>query len=171
MSLSSSSAQHKENAKQLAPIQVAVITVSDTRDASTDENGLYLKEEIIKHKCSLSSYTVIKDEVEEVESALNAAAREAQVIVINGGTGIAKRDRTFDVVDRKLTKTLPGFGEIFRHLSYNEIGSASMLSRATAGVYNDTIVFSLPGSTNAVKLAWEKLIVPEMAHLVWELAR
>ena len=92
-------------------------------------------------------------------------------MIFNGGTGISRRDRTFDVISRKLEKTLPGFGEIFRLLSYEEIGAAAMLSRATAGVYRDTVVVSTPGSTNAVRLAMEKLILPEIQHLAWELVR
>ena len=166
-----SSVEHKEKAEQIETIQLAIVTVSDTRDESTDKNGAYLKEVGANNGCELSYYTIVPDEVEPVERALEEASAKSHVVIFNGGTGIAKRDRTFDVIDRKLTKTLPGFGEIFRYLSYEEVGSASMLSRATAGVYNDTIVFSLPGSTNAVKLAWEKLISSEIKHLVWELQR
>jgi molybdenum cofactor biosynthesis protein B len=94
-----------------------------------------------------------------------------QLILFNGGTGIAPRDTTFDVLSKLLEKTLPGFGELFRMLSYAEVGAAAMLSRATAGTYRGTVVFSTPGSTNAVKLAVEKLIVPELNHLAWEIAR
>jgi len=93
------------------------------------------------------------------------------VIITNGGTGIAKRDSTFEAIDSLLEKRLPGFGELFRMLSYNDIGSAAMLSRATAGLLGDTVIFSLPGSTNAVRLGLEKLILPQLAHLVWELMR
>jgi molybdopterin adenylyltransferase len=93
------------------------------------------------------------------------------LVIFNGGTGISCRDRTYDVISKALEKTLPGFGEIFRMLSYQEVGSAAMLSRATAGVYHDTVVFSTPGSPNAVQLAMEKLILPEIQHLAWELVR
>ena len=96
---------------------------------------------------------------------------EAQIILFNGGTGISKRDRTFDVLNRKLHKTLPGFGEIFRMLSYEQVGSAAMFSRATAGVYKGRVVISTPGSPAAVQLAWEKLVFPEISHLAWEVAR
>ena len=92
-----------------------------------------------------------------------------QIVIFNGGTGISKRDRTFDVLNRKLEKPLTGFGELFRMLSYEQVGAASMLSRATAGVYRNTVVISTPGSPAAVELAWEKLIAPEIAHLGWEL--
>ena len=96
---------------------------------------------------------------------------EVQAIIFNGGTGISQRDRTFDVLNRKLEKTLNGFGEIFRMLSYEQVGSAALLSRAVAGVLKNKIVISLPGSPQAVTLAWEKLIEPELEHLVWELTR
>ncbi len=93
------------------------------------------------------------------------------MILFNGGTGFSRRDRTFDVLDRLLEKRLPGFGELFRMLSYEQVGAAAMLSRATAGVYRQTLIISTPGSPAAVQLAWEKLIAPELQHLVWELVR
>ena len=93
------------------------------------------------------------------------------MIVLNGGTGIAKRDSTFEAVDQLLEKRLPGFGELFRMLSYQEIGAGAMLSRATAGTYRGALVFSLPGSPHAVNLALTKLIMPELTHLVWETVR
>ncbi len=92
-------------------------------------------------------------------------------MLFNGGTGISKRDTTYDVLNKALQKTLPGFGEIFRMLSYEEIGSAAMLSRALAGVHQGKIVISTPGSPAALRLAWEKLILPELQHLAWEVAR
>ncbi len=92
-------------------------------------------------------------------------------MILNGGTGISRRDRTYDVVASLLDKTLPGFGEIFRFLSWEQVGAAAMLSRAVAGICEGTVIFSLPGSTNAVRLGLESLILPELAHLVWELRR
>jgi molybdenum cofactor biosynthesis protein B len=94
-----------------------------------------------------------------------------QLVLFNGGTGISPRDTTYDVVSRYLEKTLPGFGELFRMLSYQEVGAAAMFSRATAGVYRGTLIFSMPGSPNAVQVALEKLIIPEINHLAWEVAR
>jgi len=99
------------------------------------------------------------------------AKSDAQIILFNGGTGIAPRDRTYDVLSQRLEKVLPGFGELFRMLSYEQVGSAAMLSRATAGVYQNKVIFSTPGSPAAVKLAWEKLIAPELTHLAWEVVR
>ena len=95
----------------------------------------------------------------------------ARLIIFNGGTGIGRRDRTYDVIHRAIEKPLPGFGELFRMLSYDQVGAAAMLSRATAGVYRDRVVFSTPGSPHAVQLALEKLILPEIQHLAWELVR
>ncbi len=99
------------------------------------------------------------------------AASAAQVLIWNGGTGISKRDTTYDTLAGRLEKTLPGFGEIFRMLSYEQVGAAAMLSRAVAGTYRGKVVIAIPGSPAAVRLAWEKLIQPEIAHLAWELAR
>jgi molybdopterin adenylyltransferase len=93
-----------------------------------------------------------------------------QLLICNGGTGLAPRDTTYDVLSGKLEKTLPGFGELFRLLSYEQIGAGAMLSRATAGVYRQTVIFATPGSPHAVRLAWEKLIAPELTHLVWTVA-
>ena len=120
----------------------------------------------------VAEYRLIKDEVDQVATVLDEMVEsEARVILFNGGTGIASRDRTFDVLDRKLEKTLPGFGELFRMFSYEQVGAAAMLSRATAGVYRGKVVISTPGSPAAVQLAWEKLIGPELQHLAWEVIR
>ena len=108
----------------------------------------------------------------QVVEALDAMVETgAQLILFNGGTGISKRDRTYDALSGKLEKTLSGFGEIFRMLSYKQVGAAAMLSRATAGVYRGAVVVSTPGSPKAVQLAWEKLIQPELRHLAWEVGR
>ncbi|MFB3042288.1 MAG: molybdenum cofactor biosynthesis protein B, partial [Candidatus Poribacteria bacterium] len=120
----------------------------------------------------VAEYRLIKDEVDQVATVLDEMVEsEARVILFNGGTGIALRDRTFDVLSRKLEKTLPGFGELFRMFSYEQVGAAAMLSRATAGVYRGKVIISTPGSPAAVQLAWEKLIGPELQHLAWEVIR
>ena len=164
---------HHKKASERGPVTCAVVTVSDTRTPETDVNGRYLRERIEAAGNSLHSTRIVKDEPDQVEAALEelAASPRVQVILFNGGTGVSRRDRTFDVLSRKLDKTLSGFGEIFRMLSYEQVGSAAMMSRATAGVYRDKIVVSTPGSPAAVKLAWEKLIGPELKHLAWEAAR
>lgn len=151
---------------------MAVVTVSDTRTAETDTNGQYLKAEIERLGHRLVAYHLVKDEADQIAALLDElASGEAQILLFNGGTGIAPRDTTYDVLIRKLEKVMPGFGELFRMLSWEQVGAAAMLSRATAGVYRQKLVISTPGSHAAVKLAWEKLILPELEHLAWELTR
>lgn len=168
----SPSTEHKKKAAQRGPVTVAIVTVSDTRTPDTDVNAQYLREAIEAAGHVVESTRIVRDEPAEVEAALEElAAGPVQVILFNGGTGISKRDRTFDVLSRKLEKALTGFGEIFRMLSYEQVGSAAIMSRATAGVYKGKIVVSTPGSPKAVRLAWEKLIGPELEHLAWEVVR
>jgi molybdenum cofactor biosynthesis protein B len=170
--MSNSTEQHREFAASQTEIPLAIITVSDTRTPETDSNGAYLNERITSAGHRVVFYTIVKDEAEQVENALQQAlASQARVILFNGGTGIARRDRTYDVLARKLEKTLPGFGELFRLLSYEQVGTAAMLSRAVAGVYQGAVVFSTPGSHDAVRLAWEEMIFPELQHVAWELVR
>jgi molybdopterin adenylyltransferase len=167
-----SSAGHRATAAAQGPVPVAIVTVSDTRTPETDVNAQYLREQLAAAGHRAVDYRLIKDEPEQVAGVLDdLAGGEARVILFNGGTGIAPRDTTFDALSRKLEKTLPGFGELFRMLSYEQVGAAAMLSRATAGVYRGRVVISTPGSPAAVQLAWEKLIAPELAHLAWEVAR
>jgi molybdenum cofactor biosynthesis protein B len=167
-----SSAQHKATAARQGPVPVAIVTVSDTRTPETDVNAAYLREHIIAAGHKVVAYKLIKDEADQVGDVLDElAASDARIILFNGGTGIAPRDTTFDALSRKLEKTLPGFGELFRMLSYEQVGAAAMLSRAVAGVYQNKVVFSTPGSPAAVQLAWEKLIAPELQHLAWEVVR
>ncbi len=169
---SHSSAEHKHKAEKHRTLKIAIVTVSDTRTPETDVNLAYLENEIMNAGHVLSAYRIIKDEATQVSAVLDELSDgETQVILFNGGTGISKRDRTFDALSARLEKTIFGFGEIFRMLSYEQVGSAAMLSRATAGVYRGTIIVSTPGSPAAVQLAWEKLIAPEVKHLVWELNR
>lgn len=153
------------------PVRCAVITVSDTRDETTDKSGKLIQSLIAEAGHSTKVYRIVPDEPAQISDLLDELANEVEVILLNGGTGISKRDNTFEAVSSKLEKTLPGFGEIFRVLSYEEIGAGAMLSRATAGLFQDTLVFSMPGSTNAVRLAMTKLIAPELSHLVWEIIR
>jgi len=120
---------------------------------------------------TIVDYRIVADESVQICSLLDELVEKAQVILLNGGTGIGRRDTTYEAVSGKLEKTLLGFGELFRLLSYQEIGSRAMFSRAVAGVYRGALVFSTPGSTNAVTLAMDKLIIPELGHLVWEINR
>lgn len=153
-------------------VAIAIVTVSDTRTPETDTSGQTIRRLAEAAGHTIVGYRIVKDEPDQVQAALDDfAAGSAQLVIFNGGTGISQRDRTFDVISRALEKTLPGFGELFRMLSYEQVGAAAMLSRATAGVYRATVVVSTPGSTKAVELAMEKLILPEMQHLAWELTR
>jgi molybdenum cofactor biosynthesis protein B len=151
---------------------VFVVTASDSRGEAEDASGAYLKSALALAGHVLAGYRVVRDEPDEVRSALAAAAEaRADAVVVNGGTGISGRDRTYEAVSALLEKRLDGFGEIFRWLSFQEIGSAAMLSRAVAGTWQGRVIFSVPGSTAAVRLAWERLIAPELGHVVFELSR
>ena len=163
---------HRTQAETKGQITLSIVTVSDTRTPETDVSGRLIREltEAAGHR--VVGYRIVADEPDQVAQVLaDFTDGEAQLVIFNGGTGISRRDRTYDVISRSLEKTLPGFGEIFRMLSYEEVGAAAMLSRATAGVCLGTVVVSTPGSPNAVRLAMEKLILPEIQHLAWELTR
>ncbi|MCC6615049.1 MAG: MogA/MoaB family molybdenum cofactor biosynthesis protein [Anaerolineae bacterium] len=155
------------------PVSVGVVTVSDTRTPESDENRRYIEAQLQVLGHTVAAYRLIKDEPDQVAAVLDelAALPDVRIILFNGGTGISPRDTTYDVVSRMLEKHLPGFGELFRMLSFHEVGPAAMLSRATAGVYHNTMVFSMPGSPNAVQVALDKLILPELNHFAWELVR
>jgi molybdenum cofactor biosynthesis protein B len=153
-------------------VRIFVVTASDTRSEADDESGAFLREAAGQGGHVLAGYRIVKDEPAALRAALDEAARAgADAIVVNGGTGIAARDRTYEAVAALLDKRLDGFGELFRMLSYPEIGAAAMLSRAVAGVWGGRAVFSVPGSKAAVRLAWEKLIAPEIGHVVRELRK
>jgi molybdenum cofactor biosynthesis protein B len=159
-------------AEEIGALRIAVITVSDSRTVETDQSGRILREsaEISGHE--VVDYQIVPDEPALIESLVSRLlGGPAQVIVLNGGTGISRRDRTFDVISRRLESVIPGFGEIFRMLSYQQIGPAAMLSRAVAGICQGKVLISLPGSPDAVKLGWQKLIEPELRHLVRESGR
>ncbi|MCA9673271.1 MAG: molybdenum cofactor biosynthesis protein MoaB [Myxococcales bacterium] len=163
---------HGEADRKNQIVQVALVTVSDTRTEETDKNGIYLKAQLEEAGHRLVGYRIVKDEPLQVQQALTEyTTAGAQVIIFNGGTGVTARDNTYDAIAAMLQKTLPGFGELFRMLSWEQVGAAAMLSRAIAGVYNGAVVISTPGSSKAVQLAWEKLILPEMRHLAWEVGR
>jgi molybdenum cofactor biosynthesis protein B len=165
-----------EEHKQEAPNQVncKVITVSDTRTEETDKSGKLIHEFLAQHNHIVTAYEIVKDEQHEIHSAIltGCESSDVEVILINGGTGIAKRDVTIETVEPLLTKEIVGFGELFRMLSYTEdIGSAAILSRAIAGVIKNTAVFAMPGSSGAVKLAMNKLIIPEIGHVIREVRK
>jgi molybdenum cofactor biosynthesis protein B len=159
--------EHRARGDKLDALRVAVITVSDTRTLETDASGKAIVETLEKAGHHVADRTIVRDEPAEVRRTLERwLAQKIDGVVLNGGTGIAPRDGTVEVVEALLDRALPGFGELFRYLSYQEIGAAAMLSRATGGIARGKAVFSLPGSTKAVRLAMEKLIIPELRHLV-----
>jgi len=164
---------HEEHRRAGArPVRVFVVTASDSRGEADDASGAYLRTALAGAGHLLAGYRVVRDEPDEVRAALAEAARAgAEAVVVNGGTGISGRDRTFEAVEGLLEKRLDGFGEIFRALSFEEIGSAAMLSRAVAGTWEGRVIFSVPGSTAAVRLAWERLIGPELGHVVFEIGK
>lgn len=154
-------------------VTVGIVTVSDSRTPETDVNRHTIEAQLTALGHIVGAYRLIQDEPAQVALVLEelCAMPQMQVVLFNGGTGISPRDTTYDVISQRLEKTLPGFGEIFRMLSYEQIGAAAMLSRAVAGVYRQTVIFSMPGSPNAVKTAMENLILPELNHLAWEVVR
>jgi molybdenum cofactor biosynthesis protein B len=166
--------QHEQAARSTYPaVRCAILTVSDTRTEATDTSGQTIRNLLTAAHHPIASYTILKDEPALILSTLSdlADAGNLDAVLINGGTGISRRDSTVDAVAGRFEKTLVGFGELFRMLSYPEIGPAAMLSRALAGTYRGLVVFCMPGSTNAVTLAMERLILPELSHLVWELRK
>lgn len=152
-------------------VNCAVITVSDTRTTETDRSGQLIQQLLQNAGHAVSAYAILKDEPAQIRALMEELGMRSQLqaLIFNGGTGIAPRDTTYDALEQLLEKTLPGFGELFRYLSYQEIGSRAIASRAVAGIYKNKLVFSIPGSSNAVKLATEKLILPELVHLVTQL--
>ena len=157
---------HSHHRHDAHTVGCAVITVSDTRTVETDRSGQRIQELLRERGHRVEHYEILKDEPDSITTAVHSAPAAAEVILINGGTGLARRDTTFEAVSRLIEKEINGFGELFRMLSYQEIGAAAMLSRATAGVVGRRVVFSVPGSTAAVELAMTKLILPELGHVV-----
>jgi molybdopterin adenylyltransferase len=156
---------------QSIPINCAVITISDTRTTATDGSGQLAQQLLTAAGHQVLVYQILPDEPAQITNLLTELGQnqQVQVAIFNGGTGIAPRDTTYDALVRMLEKTLPGFGEIFRSLSYAEIGTRAIASRAVAGTYQNLLVFSLPGSQGAVQLGVEQIILPEINHLVRQL--
>jgi molybdopterin adenylyltransferase len=155
----------------LFSVRCAVLTVSDTRTADTDRSGQLICQLLSDAHHTIAAYAIVKDEPEQIVAQVEDWCQDAAMdaVILNGGTGISPRDTTYDAIAARLEKTIPGFGELFRSLSYAEIGSRAIASRAIAGTLHSKLVFSLPGSSNAVTLAMQKLILPELRHLVTQL--
>lgn len=152
-------------------IRCAVLTVSDTRTPDTDTSGNLIREMLALAGHRVVAYAIVPDEPERIRQTVGAwtANPDVQAILSNGGTGIAARDTTYDALAGMIETRLDGFGELFRMLSFQEIGAAAMLSRAVAGIAHGTLIVAMPGSTNAVRLAMTRLIVPELGHLIYEI--
>ena len=162
--------EHKQKSANF--IKCKVITISDTRNQDTDKSGNLIIDKLKSAGHQVVAYQIIKDEKGQIKQAVDesCSSNNLDVIITNGGTGIAKRDVTIETIKPLLEKEIVGFGEIFRMLSYNEdIGSAAILSRAIAGVKNGKAIFATPGSSGAVRLAMDKIILPELQHVVHEL--
>ncbi|MBE3589950.1 MAG: MogA/MoaB family molybdenum cofactor biosynthesis protein [Firmicutes bacterium] len=158
---------------QVGTVRAAVLTISDTRTEETDTAGRWIRERLAAAGHAVAAHRIVRDDPETVAEAVAGwlASPDVDVILTTGGTGIARRDRTVEAVRPLLEREIPGFGEIFRWLSYQEIGAAAMLSGAFAGTARGKLVACLPGSRGAVELALERLLLPELRHLVWELRR
>jgi molybdopterin adenylyltransferase len=161
--------EHRRTAP--ASVRCFVITISDTRTEATDSSGNAIADLLTDGGHQVVGRRIVRDEPADVRNIVQWAASGADVVITSGGTGITSRDSTFEAIESLLHKKLDGFGELFRMLSYEEIGAAAMLSRAAAGTLGRVAVFSLPGSEHAVRLAVTKLILPEIGHVVRELRR
>ncbi len=157
---------HKKHAPR--KVSIGIITMSTTRALADDASGNWIREQARLEGHDVVCHQVITDDAELIAATVREVIQNErpQVILMNGGTGITKKDVTIEAVKPMFSKTLTGFGPLFAKLSFDEIGSAAFLSRATAGVIEDTVVFCLPGSLNACKLACRELIFPELGHLV-----
>ena len=163
--------EHKAQAPR--SVSCFVLTISDTKTSESDTSGALIQELLRAGGHRIAGSAIVRDEPADVQRIVREQCADpaVQAVILTGGTGITSRDSTFEAVEALLDKRLPGFGELFRMLSYQEIGGAAMLSRAQAGVRAGRIVVSLPGSPNACRLALEKLLIPELSHLVREVTR
>ncbi|MCQ6283350.1 MULTISPECIES: MogA/MoaB family molybdenum cofactor biosynthesis protein [Bacillus cereus group] len=164
--------EHKKQAPK--EVRCKIVTISDTRTEETDKSGQLLNELLKEAGHTVTSYEIVKDDKESIQQAVLAGyhREDVDVVLTNGGTGITKRDVTIEAVSALLDKEIVGFGELFRMISYLEdIGSSAMLSRAIGGTIGRKVVFSMPGSSGAVRLAMNKLILPELGHITFELHR
>ncbi len=168
--------EHKKDIKANKLLNVYIVTLSDTRKEKEDESGNYIKERLLSVSYKVSGYSIIKDDKDLLENliveiCLPDSKQKTDALIVNGGTGVSFKDITYETLKDIYDKELYGFGELFRSLSYNEIGPSAIMSRASAGIYNGKIIFSIPGSLNAVKLAMDKIIINEMGHIYYEISK
>jgi molybdenum cofactor biosynthesis protein B len=166
---------YEQHIRDAAPdsARCVVITLSDTRTQASDTSGQRIREMLAAAGHHVEEYRIIHDEAADLHHLLTEmlSRDDIDAVLTNGGTGISRRDRTIEVVERHLDQRLPGFGELFRLLSYEQIGSGAMLSRAVGGIGRGKVIFAMPGSTKAVDLAMSRLILPELKHLLHELRK
>jgi molybdopterin adenylyltransferase len=151
----------------------AVVTLSDTRTPETDKSGRRIQDLLVAAGHTIAAYALIPDDPDRLDALLSDLDRrpDVDVILTNGGTGVSQRDLTIPTIERRLTTILPGFGELFRMLSYQDIGSGALASRAVGGIANGKLLFAMPGSTPAVELAMTRLILPELKHLLGQMRK
>ena len=173
MSQAGGSTPEAHRAEAPASVGCFVLTVSDTRTPDNDTGGAVIRQLLTDAGHTVVGSTIVRDEPVDVARVVREACADArvQVVILTGGTGITSRDSTFEAVEALLDKRLPGFGELFRVLSYEQVGAAAMLSRAQMGIHTGRIVVSLPGSPGACRLALDTLLLPELGHLVREVSR
>ncbi|MDD4127999.1 MAG: MogA/MoaB family molybdenum cofactor biosynthesis protein [Methanomicrobium sp.] len=147
-------------------IKAGIITVSSTRNEENDKSGIEIKNIFKNNNISIAYYKIIPDSVEQIKKACEEALLNSNCIVLNGGTGLTHDDVTIEAITPLLEKKIDGFGEFFRMKSYEEIGTSALLSRAVAGINNKKVIFCIPGSTGAVKLAMDEIIIPEIKHIL-----
>ena len=166
--MSDSVKEHKASAK--ASVKLGIVTVSDTRTLETDTSGLLIDQIATQAGHEVAWRKIVRDEPVEIQNVIAQSQSDPsiQAVLITGGTGISPRDQTVETLEKLFTKQIPGYGELFRWLSFQEIGPACILSRATGGLIGPLVVLLMPGSRAAVKLAMEQIIVPELPHLVRE---
>ena len=169
---SKSTDEHRQAAEEkFDAIRLAVVTISDTRTEESDKSGKLMRELLAGEGHEVVDYAILRDEPDLIrDHVVRLCLRDdVEAILTNGGTGIAPRDGTYETIKDIIERPLPGFGELFRMLSWDQVGAASMLSRAIGGLRGTTLIFSMPGSSNAVEVAMTRLIIPELKHLVYEM--
>ena len=161
--------EHEKHARK--NLKIGVITASDSRTPETDQSGKLIRTMLEAAGHRVDYYEIVRDDREKISAALVNNLENLDAIIVNGGTGITARDNTTEVVTSLLDKELEGFGELFRMLSFNEIGAAAMMSRAIAGVRHGKFIAAIPGSTDACRLAMEKLLLPQLGHITYLLSK
>ena len=156
---------HTHHKHDVRSVECAVITISDTRSEANDRSGQRVRHLLQGHGHVAGTYRIVKDEPREIVRVLQSLPSTVRAVICNGGTGLGRRDTTYEAVSGLFDKEISGFGELFRAFSYEEIGAAAMLSRAAAGIVGNRVVFTLPGSTAAVELAMDRLILPQLGHI------